>query len=128
MRTQSRNVCLIGVELSPGTRVRLTTGHTINHQASHAKPSRPENANAVRQPKCSAISGIVSAAIAPPTLEPLSKIATAIPRSCGGKLSATAFDAPGQLKPSPMPSRKRRPLNIDTLLAKLVARLTSDHH
>ena len=75
------------------------------------KPRAPEKANAHRQPHSMATHGIMTAARAPPTLEPLSKMATAILRSWLGNHSATVLPAPGQLKPSPMPSRKRKAAN-----------------
>ena len=56
--------------------------------------------------------------MAPPTAEPLSKIATAIPRSDSGNHSETAFVAPGQFAASPAPSRKR---NIAKLLRPVAA-------
>src|SRR5579863_904164 len=74
-------------------------GYTISHRTSQRKPKIPENPNAERQPNWIAIQGIASAATAPPTLDPLSKIATATLLSCGGKNSATALLAPGQFKP-----------------------------
>src|SRR6266545_2690577 len=49
-----------------------------------------------------------SGAIAPPIDEPLSKRATAHPRSFFGNHSATAFVAAGQFADSPAPSRKRK--------------------
>ena len=55
--------------------------------------------------------------MAAPTLEPLSKIATAMPRSRAGNHSATTLLAPGQLKPSPMPSRNRQKLKDETEFA-----------
>src|SRR5260370_42448419 len=90
-------------------------------------PRIPENAKAERQPNWIAIHGMQRAASAPPTLDPLSKMATARPRSRGGKHSATALLAPGQLKPSPIPSRNRSAPNEDTELAKLGMKLTSGH-
>src|SRR4051812_29658355 len=103
-------------------------GYTRSHHTNHANPRIPENAKAVRHPNLRAIHGIHNAASAPPMLDPLSKMATASPRSCGGKHSATALLAPGQLKPSPIPSRNRRALKVDTEFAKLVVKLTRDHH
>src|ERR1035438_7976190 len=73
------------------------------------------------------ISGIVTAATAAPTLEPLSKMATAIPRSRAGNHSATTLLAPGQLKPSPIPSRNRQKLKDETEFAKPVRILAADH-
>src|SRR6266511_3270794 len=49
-----------------------------------------------------------SGAIAPPIEEPLSKRATAQPRSLFGNHSETAFVAAGQLADSPAPSKKRK--------------------
>src|SRR6266540_5451785 len=49
-----------------------------------------------------------SGAIAPPIEEPLSKRATAQPRSRFGNHSETAFVAAGQLADSPAPSKKRK--------------------
>ena len=47
--------------------------------------------------------------IAPPSEDPLSKIAVASPRSRLGNHSDTALVAAGQLADSPAPSRKRNP-------------------
>src|SRR5690348_17012821 len=55
----------------------------------------------------------MTGAIAPPTAEPLSKIATASPRCDFGNHSETVFAAPGQFIASPAPSRKR---NVEKLL------------
>src|SRR3989442_8888977 len=49
-----------------------------------------------------------SGAIAPPIDEPLSKSATAQPRSRFGNHSETALVAAGQFADSPAPSRKRK--------------------
>ena len=62
-----------------------------------------------------------------PTLEPLSKMATASPRSRAGNHSATVLLAPGQLQPSPRPSRKRNRLNCDNELASPGNMLATDH-
>src|SRR5437764_1350454 len=51
-------------------------------------------------------------AIAPPIDEPLSKSATAHPRSRLGNHSETAFVAAGQLADSPAPSRKRKNMKL----------------
>src|SRR4051812_29832614 len=91
------------------------------------EPSAPDTRKAYRQPNRRGIHGITTAASAPPTLEPLSKIATAKPRSCAGNHSATALLAPGQFTPSPMPNRKRSAANDETEFAKPVAMLNSDH-
>src|SRR5712671_6769467 len=62
-------------------------------------------------------------AIAPPTAEPLSKIATASPRSDFGNHSETALVAPGQFAASPAPRRNRnaakllRPVAIEVAIA-----------
>src|SRR5580704_8005752 len=79
-----------------------------------------------RQPKAKAINGIDIAAMAPPTLEPLSKMATARLRSWLGNHSATVLLAPGQLNPSPMPSRNRKAAKPKTELAKPVKMLITD--
>src|ERR1700761_8795531 len=96
--------------------------------ASHTKPSEPENTNDHRQPKWMAIHGITSAATAPPTLEPLSKMATATLRSWLGNHSATVLLAAGQLKPSPMPSSMRNAAKPNTEPASGVSRLTTDQN
>src|SRR5271170_319487 len=97
-----------------------------NHAASHTKPRTPEKTNDQRQPNASAIQGITKAASAPPTLEPLSKMATAMLRSSLGNHSATVLLAAGQLKPSPMPRRKRKDAKAKTELANPVRILTTD--
>src|SRR3954452_3037038 len=99
----------------------------MSHNANQAKPSAPETRKAYCQPKRIVIQGIKTAASPPPTLEPLSNIATAKPRSPGGNHSATALLAPGQLTPSPMPRRKRSIANDATEWARLVAIPITDH-
>src|ERR1700692_2104275 len=94
--------------------------------ANHTKPRTPEKTNDQRQPNANAIQGIASAAKAPPTLEPLSKIATATLRSWLGNHSATVLLAAGQLKPSPMPKRKRKDAKLKTEPANPVRILTTD--
>src|SRR5271156_738404 len=86
----------------------------------------PENTKDQRQPNSNATQGMTSAAKAPPTLEPLSKMATATLRSSLGNHSATVLLAAGQLKPSPMPRRNRKEANPKTELAKPVRMLTTD--
>ena len=54
----------------------------------------------------------ITGAIAPPTADPLSKIATAMPRSDSGNHSDTAFVAPGQFAASPAPSRIGTPQTL----------------
>src|ERR1700735_5190519 len=88
----------------------------------------PEKTNDHRHPQYSAITGITMAAIAPPTLEPLSKSATATLRSSFGNHSATVLLAPGQLNPSPMPNRKRKAVKLKTECASPVKMLTTDHN
>ncbi len=73
-----------------------------------------------------AIKGIDSAATAPPTLEPLSKMATERLRSWLGNHSATVLLAPGQFRPSPMPSRNRKDAKPKTEEANPVRMLTMD--
>src|SRR4026208_746597 len=76
---------------------------------SHKNPSVPVMMNAGRQPPKYLYKPITSnGAIAPPIDEPLSKSATAQPRSFLGNHSETAFVAAGQLADSPAPSRKRK--------------------
>src|ERR1700692_630994 len=97
-----------------------------NQAISQTKPSVPEKTKPHPQPNASAIHGIARAANAPPTLEPLSNMATARLRSSLGNHSATVLLAPGQLKPSPMPSRKRNATNPKTEPANPVRMLTTD--
>src|SRR5579862_547443 len=97
-----------------------------NHIASQIKPSAPEKTNAQRQPSSNAMIGMTTAATAPPTLEPLSNIATASPRSSRGNQSATALLAPGQFKPSPRPSRNRKDANPNAEVANPLRLLISD--
>src|ERR1700733_4960439 len=94
--------------------------------ANQTNPSSPEKTKDHRQPNSSAIHGMASAAKAPPTLEPLSKIATATLRSWLGNHSATVLLAAGQLKPSPMPNRKRQDAKAKTEPASPVRILTTD--
>src|SRR5215471_8616258 len=69
-----------------------------------------------------------SGAIAPPTAEPLSKMATAMPRSDLGNHSETAFVAPGQFAASPAPSRKRNTAKLRRPVAVEVAMATIEYH
>src|SRR3984885_11476280 len=94
--------------------------------ANQTNPSSPEKTKDHRQPNDNAIHGIASAAKAPPTLEPLSKIATATLRSWLGNHSATVLLAAGQLKPSPTPSKNRNAAKPKTVLAKPVKMFTTD--
>ena len=66
-------------------------------------------------------------AINPPSDEPLSKIATASPRSRVGNHSETTFVEAGQLPASPIPSRKRRIRNDQRPPAKACSRPAIDH-
>src|SRR3984885_2088310 len=86
----------------------------------------PEQTKAHRQPTARGIQGMTRAARAPPTLEPLSKMATARLRSWLGNHSATVLLAAGQLKPSPTPSRKRNDANPKTVLANPVRIFVTD--
>ena len=81
---------------------RATTSPTTQSRASRKK----QTPSASQMPTRSRES--TRAAKAPPTLEPLSKMATARLRSSLGNHSATVLLAAGQLKPSPMPRRKRK--------------------
>src|ERR1700722_4657140 len=94
--------------------------------ANQMKPSSPEKTKDHRQPNLKAINGMTIAAKAPPTLEPLSKIATAMLRSWPGNHSATVLLAAGQLNPSPIPKKKRKDAEIKTAPATPVRRLTTD--
>src|SRR5271157_349828 len=87
----------------------------------------PEVKKAKRQPKLDAIKATSGGAMNPPMLEPLSKMATASPRSRAGNHSATVLLAPGQLQPSPMPSRNRKMLKEKTDLASDGSMLATDH-
>src|SRR5947207_15964248 len=62
-----------------------------------------------------------SGAIAPPIEEPLSKRATAQPRSRFGNHSETALVAAGQFADSPAPSRKRKKAKLFSPTAKEVS-------
>ena len=66
--------------------------------------------------------------MAAPKEEPLSKSATAHPRSRRGNHSATALVAPGQLAASPAPSRKRKAQKLRSPLAKDVSMAASEYH
>src|SRR5258707_8866569 len=84
--------------------------------------------NAGRQVPNDEYSQITSTgAIAPPTAEPLSKIATARPRSDFGNHSDTAFVAPGQLAASPAPSRNRNAAKLFSPTAADVAIATTEY-
>ncbi len=63
-----------------------------------------------------------------PIDEPLSKRATARPRSRRGNHSETAFVAPGQLAASPAPSRKRKAQKLQRPLASEVRMATVEYH
>src|SRR6476661_11209355 len=81
----------------------------MRHAISHKKPRVPVMMNAGRQPPKYLYKPITSSgAIAPPIDEPLSKSATAQPRSFFGNHSATALVAAGQFADSPAPRRKRK--------------------
>src|SRR4030095_14557353 len=72
-------------------------------------PSVPVITNAGRQPPKYLYRPITrTGAMAPPIEEPLSKRATAQPRSRFGNHSETAFVAAGQFADSPAPSKKRK--------------------
>src|SRR5215472_7631209 len=69
----------------------------------------------------------ITGATAPPTAEPLSKMATASPRSDSGNHSETAFVAPGQFAASPEPSRNRKPAKLFRPVAVEVAMATIEY-
>src|SRR5215212_10136336 len=84
--------------------------------------------NAGRQlPKCEYSQITSNGATAPPTADPLSKIATAMPRSDFGNHSDTAFVAPGQLAASPAPSRNRNAAKLFSPTAADVAIATIEY-
>ena len=66
-------------------------------------------------------------AMAAPNEEPLSKSATAHPRSRRGNHSATAFVAPGQFAASPAPRRKRNAQKLRKPLAREVSIAASEY-
>src|SRR5579871_697500 len=101
--------------------------YCVHQNASQTTPRTPDTAKVVRQPSASDRKGMHTAATAAPMLDPLSKIATAMPRSRAGNHSATTLLAPGQFNPSPMPKRNRKKLNDATELAKPVKMLAMDH-
>src|SRR5277367_969319 len=70
----------------------------------------------------------IRGAIEPPTADPLSKIATASPRSDFGNHSETAFVAPGQFPPSPAPNMNRKSAKLRSPTAVAVAIATSEYH
>src|SRR6185436_5992921 len=81
----------------------------IRQAMSHKNPSVPVIMNAGRQlPKYLYKPMTSNGATAPPIEEPLSKSATAQPRSLFGNHSATAFVAAGKFADSPAPRRKRK--------------------
>ena len=98
-----------------------------SHGINQKNPSVPAVRNAKRQPNALASQAIRGGARIAPTLDPLSNIATARPRSRAGNHSATVLLAPGQLNPSPAPSKKRQIANVITEFASAVDMLASDH-
>src|SRR6476661_1182865 len=90
-------------------------------------PRKPDNTNADRQPNFSAMSGMATAAMAAPTLDLLSKMATATLRSLAGNHSATTLLAPGQFIPSPTPSSARQNMNECSEFAAPDRMLAIDH-
>ena len=62
----------------------------------------------------------------PPIEDPLSKMATAQPRSLAGNHSETAFVAPGQFADSPVPRRKRKTLKLTIPRAREVSEATTE--
>src|SRR5215472_1774519 len=91
-------------------------------------PNRPVITNAGRQLPNDWYSQTTSTgAIAPPTADPLSKMATASPRSDSGNHSETALVAPGQFAASPAPSRNRNTAKLLRPLAAEVAIATAEY-
>ncbi len=82
----------------------------------------PTRTKVQRQPpKCPTSISTSAGATAAPIEEPLSKSATAQPRSRRGNHSETAFVAAGQFAASPAPSRKRKPQKLSRPFAKEVS-------
>src|SRR5881296_2657975 len=94
---------------------------------SQKNPSSPAVRKAYRHPRAFATKTTNGGAMTAPTLEPLSKMATASPRSRAGNHSATVLLAPGQLQPSPRPSMKRNIASDLTELATDGNMLEIDH-
>src|SRR5258708_9408395 len=69
----------------------------------------------------------MAGAMAPPTADPLSNIATATPRSDFGNHSETAFVAPGQFAASPAPRRNRNAAKLRRPVAAEVAIATHQY-
>src|SRR5579872_495493 len=85
--------------------------------------------NAGRQlPNDEYIQITITGATAPPTAEPLSNRATAIPRSDSGNHSDTTLVAPGQFAASPAPSRNRNRAKLRNPVASEVAIATVEYH
>src|SRR5258708_24209021 len=91
-------------------------------------PSRPVMINAGRKlPNDEYSQTTMIGAMAPPTADPLSNIATANPRSDLGNHSETAFVAPGQFAASPAPSRNRNAAKLRIPVAADVAIATAEY-
>src|SRR2546425_12172095 len=96
---------------------------------SHRKPREPTTTKAGRQsPKRPRRNTTSTGATAAPTEEPLSKSATAQPRSRRGNHSETAFVAAGQLAASPAPSRKRKKRSEERRVGKECRSRWSPYH
>src|SRR5438874_333807 len=94
----------------------------MRQRISHAIPRRPVMTNAGRQlPNDEYSHTTMTGARAPPIAEPLSKIATATPRSDFGNHSETALVAPGQFAASPAPRRNRNAAKLRRPVAMEVA-------
>src|SRR2546422_11687670 len=98
-----------------------------SHGINQKKPSVPAVRTAKRQPNALASQAIRAGARIAPKLDPLSNIATARPRSRAENHSATVLLAPGQLNPSPAPSKNRQNANVTTELSSWVDMFASDH-
>ncbi|MPM51477.1 hypothetical protein SDC9_98226 [bioreactor metagenome] len=79
------------------------------------KPNAPMMMKAISQPKCSAITGMVTGAARAPTVAPALKILVESALSFLGKYSAVALIAAGKLPASPTASTKRAKINSVTL-------------
>src|SRR5579862_5209788 len=103
-------------------------GYSRRHNTSHPSPKTPVTTNAGLQLPDTEYNQItITGAMAPPTAEPLSNMATARPRSDFGNHSETAFVAPGQLAASPAPSRNRNAAKLARPVAREVAMATAEY-
>src|SRR5207249_10412640 len=87
---------------------------TIAQSISQASPKAPERTNAVRHPYWRASGTIIKGAATPPSVPPLNDNAMARARRLAGSESTAVLTPPGNVTPSPMPSKARaiaKPMN-----------------